>query len=208
MPVRPFPDRCSCYEPAELRSGDRFAHHRIAGACIRRRSGEHADGRRGLPRGVFWRPLAAGWAGVLFPLLVVATGESARRVLGEVCARRVALVGAYGLSAPAVGVAAIVVATVNPFAIIAWLGCLPAWAAIGHHRLHMEARRPRPRVPSVGWRDMLIALALGLGAGARLRCWPVSACYWSPSRAPQAAGRAMGRSASGWQCSSCLWLRP
>jgi hypothetical protein len=113
----------------------------------------------------FWRPLAAGWPVVAFPLLVAAAGEPARRVLADVSAARVALVGGYAFSLVAVGLGLIVVATVNPIAIIAWLGCLPAWAAIAHQTLRTEARPPTPPATSVGWRHIVIALALGLGAG-------------------------------------------
>jgi hypothetical protein len=44
---------------------------------------------------VFWRPLAVGWPPALFPLLVVAAGDPARRVLADVGAARVALIGAW-----------------------------------------------------------------------------------------------------------------
>jgi hypothetical protein len=113
---------------------------------------------------VFWRPLAVGWPVVVFPLLVVAAGEPARRVLADVCGARVALIGAYAFSTAAVGLALIVVATAYPLAIIAWLGCLPAWAAVVHQTLHVEARPPRPPITTVRWRDIMIALLLGLAA--------------------------------------------
>jgi hypothetical protein len=55
-------------------------------------------------------------------------------------------------------------ATMNPLAIIAWLAFLPAWAAAVHQTLHVEARPPRPPNTIVRWRDILIAMLLGLAA--------------------------------------------
>lgn len=85
-------------------------------------------------------------------------------MLADVCGARDALIGGYAFSVVAVALALVVVAAVYPLAIVAWLGCLPAWAAVAHLQFIVETRPPRPRITTVGWRDILIALLVGLAA--------------------------------------------